>query len=66
MDFNNVLQAISTVGFPIVACAAMFWKINKQDESHKEEIDKLSGVIENNNIAITHLTDTIEDLTNTK
>lgn len=24
-EFNAVMTAISTVGFPIAACAAMFW-----------------------------------------
>lgn len=29
MEFNDVLTAISTVGFPIVACCAMFWLYTK-------------------------------------
>lgn len=29
MDFNAALQAIGSVGFPIVACCAMFYLYNK-------------------------------------
>lgn len=52
-----VLQAISTVGFPIVVAAAMFWKMNKQDEDHKQEMNKITEAINNNTIALTKLLD---------
>lgn len=54
-----ILQAISTVGFPIVACGAMFWKINQQDKQHKEEMDSVTKALENNTIALTKLEDSI-------
>lgn len=52
-----VLQAISTVGFPIVVAGAMFWKMNKQDEDHKQEMNKITEAINNNTIALTKLLD---------
>lgn len=52
-----VLQAISTVGFPIVVAAALFWKMNKQDEDHKQEMGKVTEAINNNTIALTKLLD---------
>lgn len=48
MDAGAIIQLISNLGFPIVCCGALFWKMNKQDELHKDEIDKLSDVIQNN------------------
>lgn len=48
MDVSGVIQLISNLGFPIVCCGALFWKMNKQDELHKDEIDKLSNVVQNN------------------
>ncbi len=58
MDVSNIiLQAISTVGFPIVVAAAMFWKMNKQDEDHKQEMNKITEAINNNTIALTKLLD---------
>lgn len=54
---NMILTAISTVGFPIVVAAAMFWKMNKQDEDHKQEMGKVTEAINNNTIALTKLLD---------
>lgn len=56
---DAVVQLIQTVGFPIVCCIALFWKINDQDKQHKEEMDKLSEVVNKNTEAIHHLIDTI-------
>ena len=56
MDITTIMQAISTVGFPIVACAACFWMINKQDERHREEINKMTDSLNANTLAITKLT----------
>lgn len=60
MDLQSILEAVSTVGFPIVACGAMFWKVNKQDEQHEKEMDKMTQALENNTIAITSLTDKLD------
>lgn len=57
MDTNMIIQLVSTLGFPIIACGALFWKMNKDDSDHKQEVDKLSDVIANNTIALTKLTD---------
>ena len=48
MDPDVIMNAISTLGFPIVVCAALFWYINKQNENHKEEITALRSTIEEN------------------
>lgn len=57
MDANIIMQGISTVGFPIVACAAMFWKVNKQDEQHKQEMDAVRTSLEHNTEALVALTE---------
>lgn len=59
MDISTISTIISTVGFPIAACIAMFWYNNKQSDIHKQEIDKLSDALNNNTIALTKLTDAI-------
>lgn len=33
MDFNDLMQAVSTVGFPIVACGVLFYQNNKLSET---------------------------------
>lgn len=60
VTIQDVLSAINTVGFPIVAYAAMFWKINKQDEQHSEEVKTLAKAIENNTMALTTLKESFE------
>lgn len=61
MELSNiVLQAISTVGFPIVVAIALFWKMNKQDEDHKGEMLKVTEAINNNTIALQKLIDKLD------
>ena len=60
MDLPGVLQAISTVGFPIVVCLLCFWYIKQSSDTHKQEIDKLSEAVQNNTLVIQKLTDKLE------
>ena len=60
-----VLNAISTVGFPIVVCLIMIWMVYKQNQSHVDESDKLRSVIENNTMSITKLYEKIDALIDT-
>lgn len=55
MDFSAVSQLISSVGFPIAACVALFWQMNKESTQHKEEMDALKESLNQNTIAITKL-----------
>lgn len=61
MDFATVSQLIGSLGFPIVACCALFYRMNVQDEAHKAEVDKLTEAINNNTIALTKLVQRIGD-----
>lgn len=54
------VSTISQVGFPIVVSGAMFWKMHEQDKRHAEQIEKLSGIINNNTLALQRLHDIIE------
>lgn len=57
MDVNTLIQLVSSLGFPIVCCGALFWKMVKSDEQHKEEMDKITQALNNNTIALTKLSD---------
>ena len=57
MDTNVIVQLISSLGFPIACCMAMFWQNNRLNERHKEETTKLNEAINNNTIALNHLID---------
>ena len=54
---QEVVTAISTVGFPIVMCILIFYYMEKESESHKQEVDGLKEVLTELKISITQLTD---------
>lgn len=60
MNIADITQLIGSLGFPIIACGALFWKMNEQDKSHKEETEMLTKALENNTIALTKLLDKLE------
>lgn len=60
MDTSQIIQIISTLGFPIVMCGALFWYMIQQREAHKEEIDKMSEALNNNTLVIQKLLDEME------
>lgn len=60
MDANSIITLISNLGFPIVCCGALFWKMNKQDENHKEELEGMTKALENNTVALTKLYERLE------
>lgn len=66
MDANNIIQIISSLGFPIVMCGALFWYMVKQRDAHKEETDHLKDTINENTKVLTELTALIKILTNEK
>lgn len=66
MDANTIIQMISSLGFPIVMCGALFWYMVKQREAHKEETDHLKDTINENTKVLAELTTLIKILTNEK
>lgn len=66
MDYTIINEIIGSYGFPILACAALFLSnLNERKESrkmiaemtatHKNEVDNLAQVINNNTEAILSL-----------
>ena len=49
MDIQEITQVISSVGFPIVACRALFWMINTTMKELKEAIMALTKSLDNAN-----------------
>ena len=54
---NDTVTAISTVGFPIVMCIMIFYYMERESDSHKQEVDGLKDVLTELKISITQLTD---------
>lgn len=72
MNVNELIQAITTIGFPIVACIAMaifYNKINdnyrtdiqRLESEHKAEVKAMTEALNNNTMALQRLIDKIGD-----
>ena len=68
MTASDIVTLITTVGFPIVMCGGMAWyvkyitdtnrlDITREREQHNEEKKKVTEAINNNTLALQHLTD---------
>ena len=66
MDWNVLIQVVSTLGFPIVCCGFLGWYIVRTTDAHKIESDKMTEAIHNNTMVIQKLVDKLEDISNDK
>ena len=61
MDNVQVLiQAISTVGFPIAMCCIMAYYVKYTEDKHREEINSIREALENNTLALTVLSEKMD------
>lgn len=68
MDFATILQAVSSVGFPIVAFFVSIWalkysfdKSNEETEKWRAELSKLTDAVNNNTKTLTLLVEEFKD-----
>lgn len=59
-DINAWVQIISTVGFPICCTAALFYYMEKERQSHKEEVNDLKEVINGNSLILAEIKTLLE------
>lgn len=68
---NEWLQAITTVGFPIVMCGAMAYyvkymtdkhwdEVSKLNDQHKEEMLNIVKALDNNTLALSKLCEKLD------
>lgn len=62
MDVSAITQIIGTLGFPIAACIALFWKLEQEQELHKKEVTELTGAINEMRNVMTELSAYIKTL----
>lgn len=60
VDVNELTTAISTLGFPIVMCGAMFWYMLKEKDAHKEEMNSVTEALNNNTLILQKLCDRLD------
>ena len=72
MTWTDVVQLISTVGFPIVCCVLLGWYIKysndkereeraKMTEEHKAEMLGVTTAVNNNTLALQRLCDKLDN-----
>ena len=65
---TEILTLIGSYGFPIIACIGMAWYVKYREDKHSEELketrdahksemDEVTKAINNNTLALQHLTD---------
>ena len=62
MDANGIISLISNVGFPAAVCVALFFYMEKQNERHQNETDKLNETVQSNTKVLTELCTLIKTL----
>lgn len=55
MDINAILSAIGSLGFPIVACCAMFWMYNNT-------MNRLQEIVSENTKVMAELVATVKSI----
>lgn len=61
---NEIIQAISSVGFPIVCSILLGYLLITEQKNHKEEMLQLKDAINSNTIIMSELKQLLEDLRN--
>lgn len=57
---TEMVQAISTLGFPIVACGAMAYYVKYITDKHSKEMESITTALNNNTIALTKLSEKLD------
>lgn len=53
--YELIINAVSTLGFPIIVAAALFWYITKKDEQHRDEMNSLKESLDKNSSVLDEL-----------
>ena len=62
MDFNALMQAVSTVGFPIVCCGVLFYQNNNMNKT----INSLTATLTENTTILKQLSNDLMQFTRKK
>lgn len=63
MEPDAIIQAVSTLGFPIVMCAALLYYLNQERISHKDEMSSMRDALDRNTTIMTELKEMLSVIT---
>lgn len=61
MTVNDIITLISSVGFPIVCCAVLFWFMYKVNNQHSEDMQRITETINENTRVLIKLAERLGD-----
>lgn len=60
--FEQVIQLISNVGFPIAMCLTLMWYVNNITTAHKEETKEFTEALNKNTLVLQALSDKLNEV----
>lgn len=57
MDVTAISTFVTSLGFPIACCIALFWYLMKESENHRAEMNTMREAVENNTLVLQKLLD---------
>ena len=60
MDFSTIVNAIGSIGFPIVFCLMMFRYVSEDSKKRNEMFVEMTKAVNNNTLAIQQLADKMD------
>lgn len=60
MDMNDIMNFISTCGFPVACCAYLMYQNSQQEKSRERETEQLRKTVDANTRAVKELTEYIK------
>ena len=61
MNVQDVSTLVSSLGFPIVACGALFWSNLKTSDHYTKTIEEMRKTIEDNTLVTKQLIDKLDE-----
>lgn len=61
METGEIITMITNLGFPICMTIYLLYYMNKLDEKHDKEVEKLREIVEKNTLALISLKEAISD-----
>ena len=61
MEVTEIINMISTVGFPIAMCLMLSWYVKTTNDSYRNDIKSLQQSIDNNTAVMNKIIDKLEE-----
>lgn len=60
MDANTIMTLVQNLGFPVICCGALYWRMLKESDNHKAEMEKVTDALNNNTQALIRLEESLK------